>query len=928
MADNFIGLTVAVTLNAPPNLQAQGLVANVAGRTLYLQDVFFPATGHRLPSYNIDGSQIADIQIPSSAYPHSPSNRPNPQNISTSVNLKGGAALAASDSYLAQAQSSALLPAEPPSRQSFVDPAILSFAKKPTPIRGLGISEGPSRTSEVAAETPATPAKQLNLGAQLPQNGSPFVGEPRQRQDTAETPKKKNHVTATLTEPFNELRPPVESDSQDDSDGRAQNANKGRGDSVTTIKPNDTVPREKKDKKKRRGVKKKNKPAQISAVQDQTFDGLPTSPEVFKRKGKAEGKNIINPKTGWRATPILEETPRVPGLIGGNVAQAAAISSNKKNKQQKALEREARQNGWATEDATDIQELGDFDFAGNLSRFDKRSVFNQIRNEDTTADEDRLVSHNRLPQAKPGTNKGKNFHPSENVLEQSKPTRQSSGWSSSSLESIPDDTYSRRAASRASTKRVPLRTSSLPQDHHDAPSVISTRTSRPPNSRFKKHSIPSHPASSPKPASFDRPTPPLSTSPYLASAAEDNDLPQPAPPTSHRTSPSIGTLRLTQPASLPCPTLSAATLSALEAYAATQHALPESLLAEAAARGIVDAVLNALNPGGRRLARDNPNAAPVVVVLVGRHARGGRAVAAARWLCARGLRVLVGVLGYEETEEMGQGHDRDVAGSAQHDWAGGGNYDEEAEVKTASAEEKERHAGEAAFTVQLDTFIRLGGRVYGWAALERRLKRLDAPPELIVDAIVGRAGWNAELEADQRPHQPHDIRHPDPTGADAATTATSTAARRADALAMVAWANRSRAECVAVEVPTGVDADTGAVRILEGEPLLLRPRLVVTLGAPLRGLLGALRRGEGEGWRLCVVDVGLDGVWKRAAKRAVRGGLDGLVGGDGGDGGGMDAETVRSLAELGVVGGRGRVEFGARWVVAVSFVEGEVGAED
>jgi len=34
----------------------------------------------------------------------------------------------------------------------------------------------------------------------------------------------------------------------------------------------------------------------------------------------------------------------------------------------------------------DIQELPDFDFAENLSKFDKRSVFDQIRNEDTTAD--------------------------------------------------------------------------------------------------------------------------------------------------------------------------------------------------------------------------------------------------------------------------------------------------------------------------------------------------------------------------------------------------------------------------------------------------------------------------------------------------------------------------------------------------------------
>ncbi|KAL9078588.1 MAG: hypothetical protein Q9157_002509, partial [Trypethelium eluteriae] len=432
MADNFIGLTVAVTLNAPPHLQAQGLVANVSGRTLYLQDVFFPATGERLPSYNIDGSQIADIQIPSGSIPQSPlPNRPNLQQTSTSVNLRGGAALAASDSYLAQAQSSALLPAQPPSRQSFVDPAILSFTKKPDAFSGLGISQATTGASEVAHETPATPVKPFpsTTSGRSPPVESPFVGVPKQRQAANETPRKKSHVTATLTEPFNELRPPAESDSPDDTDYAAGKGNKGRRDSAATAKPNENIQQDGKDKRKKRGVrgsKKKNKPAQITAIQDRTFDNPETSPEAFrKQKGRAQGKNMVNPKTGWRATPILEESPRVPGLIGGNVAREAASASKQKNKRQKAMEKEAVRNGWATEDATDIQELGDFDFEGNLSRFDKRSVFNQIRNEDTTADEDRLVSHNRLPQAKPGTNGGKNLHPTENVLDQTKPANHS-----------------------------------------------------------------------------------------------------------------------------------------------------------------------------------------------------------------------------------------------------------------------------------------------------------------------------------------------------------------------------------------------------------------------------------------------------------------------------------------------------------------------
>ena len=103
---------------------------------------------------------------------------------------------------------------------------------------------------------------------------------------------------------------------------------------------------------------------------------------------------------------------RTPGVIGGRVGLAAANASNRKTKRQQALE---ATNGWATEDATDIQDMPEFDFQSNLSKFDKRTVFNQIRNEDTTADEDRLVSFNRL--ARPGTHGGKNLHPTENVLD-------------------------------------------------------------------------------------------------------------------------------------------------------------------------------------------------------------------------------------------------------------------------------------------------------------------------------------------------------------------------------------------------------------------------------------------------------------------------------------------------------------------------------
>lgn len=65
-------------------------------------------------------------------------------------------------------------------------------------------------------------------------------------------------------------------------------------------------------------------------------------------------------------------------------------------------------NGWASEDVTDVQEMGDFDFEEALAKFDKRTLFDQMRKDDRVDEADRLVSHNRQP---------RNLHYSENVLD-------------------------------------------------------------------------------------------------------------------------------------------------------------------------------------------------------------------------------------------------------------------------------------------------------------------------------------------------------------------------------------------------------------------------------------------------------------------------------------------------------------------------------
>jgi enhancer of mRNA-decapping protein 3 len=490
---------------------------------------------------------------------------------------------------------------------------------------------------------------------------------------------------------------------------------------------------------------------------------------------------------GWRNTPILQDAEqpltRTPGVIGGRLGLVAAHASKTKTRRQKALD---ATNGWATEDATDIQDLPEFDFQSNLSKFDKRTVFNQIRNEDTTADEDRLVSFNRL--ARPGTHGGKNLHPTENVLERK--LRSTTNTSSEDDSEFGSSRNSRRAMSRASVKRAPVRQGSGVQADMDM--IGSGLLSRANRSLINRPYASSHATGSPRPGRIA------------------------TPPDSPLESTTRGCLRLMSNERR-CHTISPGGMLAVEETAEVEFGLTEDMIAENSGRGIAEVALTAINPGGRRLARDNPNARPVIVVLAGNHLGGARAVAAARHLQARGPKVMVALLGFERAADW----DKDVRR-------------------------------------QVDLFRKFGGSVRAWKETEEALKRLQAPPELIIDALLGR---HKEFEAlgDQD---------------------------RRTVLSIVGWANKSRAACLAVETPSGVGGSTGEVAILEGEPLEVRAKYIVCLGAPRTGLLKALQNGAGRDpqWLIWVVDIGVNKPWR----------------------------------EAGISGGKG-IKFGEHWLVQVRF---------
>ncbi|KAI7518967.1 hypothetical protein KC316_g20304, partial [Hortaea werneckii] len=168
---DFTNMTVQLVLKNPPNTSAIGRVKDiVAGQHLELVDVFFPSTGQRFPTWTIQSTAVADLNVLGQAgqnpiAPHPPP--PPPMQPPMPKIPKPSQAPPAAPAPTAQAQ-------QPPqqSQPAFVDPAILSYGKSPAQSKPAQPPPAPAE-----AEAPATPVKAMLAKAaeSLPANGSPFV---------------------------------------------------------------------------------------------------------------------------------------------------------------------------------------------------------------------------------------------------------------------------------------------------------------------------------------------------------------------------------------------------------------------------------------------------------------------------------------------------------------------------------------------------------------------------------------------------------------------------------------------------------------------------------------------------------------------------------------------------------------------------------
>lgn len=303
---------------------------------------------------------------------------------------------------------------------------------------------------------------------------------------------------------------------------------------------------------------------------------------VFQEPDVASAKETTRSK-GWRQTPLLEP-----------VASFQPFSTLKKS--QRRGNRNMEESGWATEEATDVQEMGDFDFAGSLAKFDKKTVFTQIQAEDGIAESDRLVGHNRLPKARPGTYGGKNLHPTENVLDTANGVTKESDADDTDIQEISSQRGS--GSGRNSHTRRPE--SKLGTHHRPT----SRKGSTAPSSQPSRNSAPSKPMF------------------YLV------------------------------PSDRRCEPISALQMLNLENIADNELGLSEDMMAENAGRGIAEVGLSAVNTGGRGLTQGKKSTVLTAVVFAGNNKSGLRAVAAGRHLRNHGLNVVVCVLGLERDSEL------------------------------------------------------------------------------------------------------------------------------------------------------------------------------------------------------------------------------------------------------------------------------------
>ncbi|KAF7524658.1 hypothetical protein G7054_g11371 [Neopestalotiopsis clavispora] len=383
-------------------------------------------------------------------------------------------------------------------------------------------------------------------------------------------------------------------------------------------------------------------PTALDTTEDE-FGGVatPTAPvhsdsvKASKRPRQRQRKSAKNARRGEDETPLSAGKPTVQG---DGWRQTPILESTKSFQPFASLRKKGRiaasaENGWMSEDVTDVQEAGEFDFTESLAKFDKKTIFEEMRQQDQIDDADRLVSHNRLPKPKPGTAGGKNLHYTENVLDLPSST------GATKLKETPDDFWKSEAddatingAERLSGREGSGRNSRLRGD-----SRLSTNR----RSQSRKASttqigagMPGRINSNSRIGDQHPPTPTNKRHPQAVPAGVQGFY-------------SVTTNRRIE-------TVTHLQMLNIENISHSELGFSEDLMSENAGRSISEVALGALTDPAiqLRIAAASPPISPTIVVLAGNNKSGARAIASGRHLRNHGVNVLVCVVGIEREKDL------------------------------------------------------------------------------------------------------------------------------------------------------------------------------------------------------------------------------------------------------------------------------------
>ena len=374
-----------------------------------------------------------------------------------------------------------------------------------------------------------------------------------------------------------------------------------------------------------------------------------------KQQNQPRGKRPNRSQAGSTQSQDLLQTPKIGR--GGRRAQERA----------RKAQYEEDPNGWATGEATDIQDMGDFDFEENLSKFDKRKVFEEIRQGDTTADEERLHTFNR--KARPGTAGGKNLHYTEMVLGSPKQM-----IAESSADDEIETASARRGSDRSVRKILTRKPQSRPGSNLAGAEAHMTGSGSLPDIREAE------------PMSRVSSTRGTVRTPIIPSRRTSAQYPVPK------------SSLVVVDTGVACPCLSPLQMLELEQLAISEFGVTEDMITENAARSIALTALNVAEPSNTTTITTTTghDALPFVVILAGNTKTGARAIAAARQLRNRHVRVVLVVMGLENEQDLLEGVRR-----------------------------------------QLSIYRQCEGRAIRADQLARTVQRIRKPVDVVVDALLG-----------------------------------------------------------------------------------------------------------------------------------------------------------------------------------------------